>query len=164
MIARRLPSVPSCLSGDEFRSSSKEEGTSGESPGGSTPKPNREVGRCTIDEVFKALADPTRREILRLLAQRDMTAGELAACFAMTKPTVSHHFAVLKKAELVTHRKRAQQVVYSLNTTVAQELLAWIYDLLDVGNPPRVTEASPDLARDDETEIPASSTTPNREG
>jgi len=113
--------------------------------------------------VFKALADPTRREILRLLAQRDMTAGELADRFAMTKPTVSHHFAVLKRAELVTHRKRAQQVVYSLNTTVAQELLAWIYDLFKVGNPPQTAGMSNEATRGDETGIPASSTTFNQE-
>jgi DNA-binding transcriptional ArsR family regulator len=82
------------------------------------------------NSVFKALADPTRREILRLLRQRDMTAGDLAERFDMTRPTVSHHFAVLKEADLIVSRREGQQIIYSLNTTVAQDLLAWLWELL----------------------------------
>jgi len=82
------------------------------------------------NQVFKALADPTRREILRLLGRGEMTAGELAARFDMTKPSMSHHFAVLKEADLVICRREGQQLFYSLNTTVAQDVLAWIWDLL----------------------------------
>ena len=82
------------------------------------------------NQVFKALADPTRREILRLLGRGEMTAGELAAKFDMTKPSMSHHFAVLKEADLVICRREGQQLFYSLNTTVAQDVLAWIWDLL----------------------------------
>ncbi len=84
-----------------------------------------------VNEVFKALSDPTRREILQLLRHGEMTAGELAERFArLTKPTMSHHFAVLKDADLVTTRREGQQIYYSLNTTVAEDLAALLWDLL----------------------------------
>src|SRR3954470_5058026 len=82
------------------------------------------------NQVFKALADPTRREIVRLLGKGEMTAGALAEHFDMTKPTVSHHFAVLKEADLIISRREGQQIFYLLNTTVAQDVLAWLWDLL----------------------------------
>ena len=81
------------------------------------------------NEAFKALADPTRREILRLLRGREMTAGELAERFDMSKPSVSHHFTVLKGADLIGSRREGQQVYYFLNTTVLEDLLAIIWDL-----------------------------------
>jgi DNA-binding transcriptional ArsR family regulator len=83
------------------------------------------------DAAFKALADPTRRNILRLLRGGEMTAGELAERIdaRISKPSVSHHFAVLKAADLVCTRREGQQVYYSLNTTVVQDLLALIWDL-----------------------------------
>ncbi len=80
--------------------------------------------------AFKALADPTRREILRLLRQGEMTAGDLAERFDMTKPTMSHHFAVLKEADLLTSRRDGQTIWYALNTTVVQDLMAWAMDLM----------------------------------
>ncbi|HWJ94272.1 MAG TPA: autorepressor SdpR family transcription factor [Telluria sp.] len=79
--------------------------------------------------VFKALADPTRREILHLLRKEEMTAGDVAAHFDMTKPTMSHHFAVLKEAGLVSNRREGQTIWYSLNTTVLEDVLAWTMDL-----------------------------------
>jgi ArsR family transcriptional regulator len=82
-----------------------------------------------INEAFKALADPTRREILRLLRSGEMTAGELSNHFDMAKPSVSHHFSVLKQADLVTSRREGQQIYYALNTTVAEDLMAMIWDL-----------------------------------
>lgn len=82
------------------------------------------------NEAFKAIADPTRREILRLLRRGEMTAGDLAERFDMTKPTMSHHFAVLKDADLLTSRRDGQQIWYSLNTTVVQDLMAWAMDLI----------------------------------
>ena len=82
------------------------------------------------NEAFKAIADPTRREILRLLRRGEMTAGDLAERFDMTKPTMSHHFAVLKEADLLTSRRDGQQIWYSLNTTVVQDLMAWAMDLI----------------------------------
>jgi ArsR family transcriptional regulator len=82
-----------------------------------------------LNEVFKAIADPTRREILRLLRKEEMSAGEVAAHFDMTKPTMSHHFAVLKTAGLIASRREGQTIWYSLNTTVLEDVLAWTMDL-----------------------------------
>jgi DNA-binding transcriptional ArsR family regulator len=79
--------------------------------------------------IFKALADPTRREILRLLRNREMTAGDLAERFDMTKPTMSHHFALLKEADLIGSRREGQTIWYGLNTTVLQDVVAWAMDL-----------------------------------
>lgn len=80
--------------------------------------------------TFKALADPTRREVLRLLRGREMTAGDLAERFDMTKPTMSHHFAVLKEADLLTSRREGQTIWYGLNTTVVRDLMTWVMDLI----------------------------------
>lgn len=82
-----------------------------------------------MGDGFKALADPTRRRILELLAQNELTAGEIAAQFDMTKPSVSHHLAILKSAGLVQDERRGQNIVYSVNMTVFQELMKWFYDL-----------------------------------
>ena len=82
-----------------------------------------------MNEVFEALAHPTRREILRLLRGGEMTAGDLAARFDVSKPSVSHHFAVLKNADLIRSRREGQQIHYSLNTTVVEDLLALVWDL-----------------------------------
>jgi DNA-binding transcriptional ArsR family regulator len=87
-----------------------------------------------MNEVFKALSDPTRREILRILSQGERTAGELAEPFDMTKPSMSHHFAVLKEAGLVRSRREGQQIVYSLDTTVVQDVLARLWDLFGSGS------------------------------
>jgi ArsR family transcriptional regulator, repressor of sdpIR and other operons len=81
------------------------------------------------NEAFKALADPTRREILSLLRRGEMTAGELAEHFELSKPSLSHHFAVLKQADLILARREGQQIYYGLNTTVVEDLLAIIWDL-----------------------------------
>lgn len=82
-----------------------------------------------MNEVFKALSDPTRREVLRLLSHGERTAGELAEHFDMTKPSMSHHFSVLKEADLVRTRRDGQQIYYSLNTTVVEDVVARIWDL-----------------------------------
>lgn len=82
-------------------------------------------------DAFKAIADPTRREILRLLRKGEMTAGALAECFDMTKPTMSHHFAVLREADLVTQRREGQTLWYALNTTVLEDVIAWAMDLTE---------------------------------
>jgi DNA-binding transcriptional ArsR family regulator len=86
------------------------------------------------NEAFKALADPTRREILALLRKGERTAGDLAQKFDMTKPSMSHHFAVLKEADLITSRREGQQIWYALNTTVVEDLMAWAMDLINDGN------------------------------
>ena len=85
------------------------------------------------NEAFKALADPTRREILALLRRGAMTAGALAEKFDMTKPSMSHHFTVLKEADLITSRREGQQIWYGLNTTVVEDLMAWVMDLIGDG-------------------------------
>jgi ArsR family transcriptional regulator len=87
-----------------------------------------------FNEVFKALSDPTRREILRLLSGGERTAGELASSFDMTKPSMSHHFAVLKEADLVQSRRDGQQIFYSLNTTVLEDVLTRLWDHLGLKN------------------------------
>ena len=84
-----------------------------------------------MNAVFKALADPTRRQILRLLGKGEMTAGDLAEHFEMTKPSMSHHFCVLKDADLIRFRREAQQIWYSVNTTVLQDVVTWAMDLLN---------------------------------
>ena len=81
------------------------------------------------NSAFKAIADPARREILRLLRGGEMTAGDLAQHFDMSKPTMSHHFAVLAEADLITRRRGGQTIWYGLNTTVLQDVLAWMMDL-----------------------------------
>lgn len=81
-----------------------------------------------MGDAFKALADPTRRKILELLSQGEMSAGEIAAHFAMAKPSVSHHLNILKTAGLVTDERRGQNIVYCLNLTVFQEVVKWFYD------------------------------------
>lgn len=81
-----------------------------------------------MGDAFKALADPTRRRILELLAQGDLTAGEIAEHFDMTKPSVSHHLNILRSAALITDERRGQNIVYSVNLTVFQELMKWFYD------------------------------------
>src|SRR5467141_3553237 len=82
-----------------------------------------------MNDAFKALADPTRRAILRLLRRGEMNAGELADRFGISKPSMSHHFAVLKQADLIAARRDGQQIYYSLNTTVVEDLLAAVWDL-----------------------------------
>ena len=76
-----------------------------------------------MNDVFKALADPTRREILRELRGGQRSAGELAELFPLTKSTLSGHFAVLKAADLVQTEKRGTTILYRLNTTVFQDVL-----------------------------------------
>jgi DNA-binding transcriptional ArsR family regulator len=72
------------------------------------------------------LSDPTRRKILDLLKERDMTAGEIAEHFTMTKPSISNHLNILKQAELITDERQGQHILYSLNTTVFQDVMKWI--------------------------------------
>jgi len=80
----------------------------------------------SLNDTFKALSDPTRRKILDLLKERDMTAGEIAEYFTMTKPSISNHLNILKQAELITDERQGQHILYSLNTTVFQDVMKWI--------------------------------------
>ena len=79
-----------------------------------------------MNEIFKALNDATRREILELLKQRDLTAGEIADAFNISKPSISHHLDILKRAELITSEKNGQFIIYSINTTIMEDVLQWI--------------------------------------
>ena len=80
----------------------------------------------SINELFKALSDENRRKILDLLRKGDLTAGEIAEHFEMSKAGISQHLSVLKNAELVYAIKKGQYVVYSLNSTVFQDVMKWI--------------------------------------
>lgn len=80
--------------------------------------------------VFKALADPTRRAILKALRQGSLTAGDLAERFPITRASLSHHFNILKAADLVRTERRGQHIVYSLNATVMQDVTAMLMDVL----------------------------------
>ena len=82
-----------------------------------------------MNDVFKALNDPTRREILKMLRQQDMTAGDIASKFEMTAPSISHHLDKLKRAGLVTILKQGQFVLYSINTTILDDLLQYVLTL-----------------------------------
>lgn len=82
-----------------------------------------------MNKLFKALNDQTRRDILELLKKDDMTAGDIAEHFNISKPSISHHLDILKQAELVEADKQGQFIYYSLNTTVVDEILKWVMQL-----------------------------------
>ena len=85
--------------------------------------------------VFRALADPTRRQILELLRQRHMSAGEIAEHFHLSKPTLSGHFAILREADLVTSQKTGTTVTYRLNISVLEDALLGFADIFGIGQP-----------------------------
>jgi DNA-binding transcriptional ArsR family regulator len=87
----------------------------------------------TTHGPFAALSDPTRRAILRQLRKGSKTAGEIAAAFELTKPTLSHHFRVLQAAGLVRSEKRGTNIVYALQTGVLEDLATEILELTGVG-------------------------------
>jgi len=82
-----------------------------------------------MNVVFKALNDETRRAILELLRNNEMTAGAIAEQFSISKPSISHHLDLLKQADLVTSEKKGQFVVYALNTTIVDDVLKWLFTL-----------------------------------
>lgn len=84
------------------------------------------------NNLFKALSDPTRREILKMLREGDMTAGEIAERFNISKPSISHHLNILKQATLVQDERKGQFIYYSLNTTVFQDLMGWFHDIMKI--------------------------------
>lgn len=87
-----------------------------------------------MNELFKALNDPTRRKILEMLREKDLTAGEIADAFEMTKPSISHHLDILRQAKVVISVKEGQFIRYSLSTTVLDDLLSWLLSLNDPKN------------------------------
>jgi len=82
-----------------------------------------------VDTLFKALNDETRRRIVELLKDNDMTAGDIANQFNISKPSISHHLDLLRRADLITSVKKGQYIEYSLNTSILEDLLSWILTL-----------------------------------
>ncbi|HOS36546.1 MAG TPA: autorepressor SdpR family transcription factor [Treponemataceae bacterium] len=82
-----------------------------------------------MNDLFKALSDKTRRDILDLLKTRDMSAGEIASAFPISAASISHHLNILKQADLVASVRDGQSIIYSLNTSVFQDLVSWVYTL-----------------------------------
>ena len=86
-----------------------------------------------MNKVFRALADPTRRGVLQLLRRRPMTAGELSAHFAVSKPTMSAHFAVLREADLIDAHKQATTITYRLKLSVLEDALLGFSQAFGIG-------------------------------
>jgi len=86
-----------------------------------------------MDNTFKALADPTRRKILEMLNEKSLSAGDIAQAFDMTKPSISHHLNVLKNAELVSAERDGQNIIYSINSSVVQELIQQLMGIFRIG-------------------------------
>ncbi len=86
----------------------------------------------SLNTLFKALADPTRRKIILLLQQGDLSAGEIAGHFAISKPSISRHLHLLKEASLVFDERKGQNVIYSLNTTVFQDVINWLFNAANI--------------------------------
>ncbi len=86
-----------------------------------------------LHDAFQALADPTRREILRLLKKREMTAGEIADRFSLAKSTLSSHFSILRHAGLILAEKQGTTITYSLNVSAFEDVLAGVLELFQVG-------------------------------
>lgn len=84
-----------------------------------------------MNKLFKALNDSTRRQILDLLKEKDMTAGEVAEAFNISKPSISHHLDQLKQAGLVSTVRSGQFITYSLDTTALEEATQWLFNLLN---------------------------------
>jgi DNA-binding transcriptional ArsR family regulator len=82
-----------------------------------------------MNYLFKALNDETRRQILELLKDKDMTAGDISNAFNISKPSISHHLDILKRANLVSSEKTGQFITYSINTTILEDVLQWIITL-----------------------------------
>ncbi|AVX20970.1 MULTISPECIES: autorepressor SdpR family transcription factor [Carboxydocella] len=86
----------------------------------------------SLSLTFKALSDPTRRKILELLRQGDLTAGAIAEHFQISKPSISHHLNLLKQAGLVVDERQGQNILYSLNTSVLEDVLSWFLEMKGV--------------------------------
>jgi DNA-binding transcriptional ArsR family regulator len=84
-----------------------------------------------VNKLFKALNDSTRRQILDLLKEKDLSAGEIAEAFDISKPSISHHLDLLKNADLVSSERDGQFIVYSLDTTALEEATQWLFKLMN---------------------------------
>jgi DNA-binding transcriptional ArsR family regulator len=98
-----------------------------------------------MDKLFKALNDPTRRAILEQLRGRELSAGDIAGGFAFSKPTISHHLDLLKQAGLILAEKRGQFIIYTLNTSVLEECVAWLLKMKETRK--EIPNETADLAK-----------------
>jgi ArsR family transcriptional regulator, arsenate/arsenite/antimonite-responsive transcriptional repressor len=101
----------------------------------------------SIAHAYRALGDPTRREILRLLREGDLPAGELARHFEISWPSVSRHLKVLEGAGLVTSRRRGGNIIYSLQTSVLEDIATEIADMARIGRAPAYSGAATRMRR-----------------
>jgi len=90
---------------------------------------NRGEFMSPLNLSFKALSDPTRRKILQMLREKNMTAGDIADKFNISKPSISHHLNLLKQADLISDERVGQNIIYSLNTSVFDDLIGWVMTL-----------------------------------
>jgi DNA-binding transcriptional ArsR family regulator len=88
----------------------------------------------SFPETFKALSDPTRREMLNLLKERPLSAGEICEHFDTTGATISHHLSILKSADLINDKRVGKFIYYELNLSVFEEVLNWFNDFLGKEN------------------------------
>ena len=89
-----------------------------------------------MNNLFKALNDPTRRRILQMLQDSDLSAGEIAEGFDISKPSISHHLDILKQAKLISSKRDGQFIRYSINTTVLEEAANWLLKILNQSSSP----------------------------
>lgn len=88
----------------------------------------------SMKDAFKALSDPTRRKILELLQKEPLSAGQIAEKFQITKPSISHHLSILKNSGLIIDERYGQNIVYSLDMTVFQDMIKWFMNFTKVGD------------------------------
>ena len=96
-----------------------------------------------VNLLFKALQDETRRQILQMLKKKDLTAGQIADAFSISKPSISYHLDLLKQAGLISSKKEGQFTRYTLETTVLDEALGWIIDILSSEKKPKRPKSNP---------------------
>ena len=86
-----------------------------------------------MNDLFKALSDPTRRKILEMLMEKELSAGDIAEQFNISKPSISHHLSILKNADLVKDKRDGQQIIYSINMTIFDECINWFFKVKEKG-------------------------------
>jgi len=103
--------------------------------------------KMAMAQAYRALGDPTRREILRLLREGDLRAGDLATHFEMSWPSVSRHLKVLEAAGLVSSERRGGNIIYSLQTSVLEDIVTELADMAGIGRPAPAQRARPQGGR-----------------
>ena len=87
----------------------------------------------TFNDSFKALSDPTRRQILEMLKKGDLSVNEIASAFDISQPSISRHLSILKNADLVSDERKGQRIIYTLNTSVFESLMGWFMSFRNKG-------------------------------